>query len=69
MLQIFVMAMATHPHVQAKARAEIEQVAGVDCLPSFEHRDRLPYIEALVKECLRWGVVAPLGAYIFLEVF
>jgi hypothetical protein len=30
-------------------------------LPTVEDRERLPYINAVVKEALRWHVVAPLG--------
>ncbi|KAG1785476.1 cytochrome P450 [Suillus plorans] len=44
-----------------KAQAEIDAIVGTDRLPSFADRDSLPYIEALVKEILRWNVVAPTG--------
>lgn len=53
--------MVTHPRVQAKAHAQLHGLIGVDCLPTFEHRDQLPYIDAVIKECLRWGVLLPLG--------
>ncbi|KAG2141325.1 cytochrome P450 [Suillus clintonianus] len=53
------LAMTLFPHVQKKAQAEIDAVVGTDRLPSFADRDSLPYIEALVKEVLRWNVVGP----------
>ncbi|KAG1905769.1 cytochrome P450 [Suillus fuscotomentosus] len=55
------LAMTLFPDVQKKAQAEIDAVVGTDRLPSFADRDSLPYIEALVKESLRWNVVVPTG--------
>ncbi|KAG1880306.1 cytochrome P450 [Suillus tomentosus] len=55
------LAMTLFPDVQKKAQAEIDAVVGTDRLPSFADRNSLPYIEALVKESLRWNVVAPTG--------
>jgi len=36
-------------------------VIGKDRLPVFSDRDNLPYVEATVKEALRWHPVAPMG--------
>ncbi|KAG1889792.1 cytochrome P450 [Suillus fuscotomentosus] len=55
----FFLAMTLFPDVQKKAQAEIDAVVGPDRLPSFADRTSLPYIEALVKEVLRWNVVIP----------
>ncbi|KAG1753720.1 cytochrome P450 [Suillus paluster] len=55
------LAMTISPDVQKKAQVEIDAVVGPDRLPSFADRDSLPYIEALVKEVLRWNAVAPNG--------
>ncbi|KAG1747567.1 cytochrome P450 [Suillus lakei] len=57
----FFLAMTLFPDVQQKAQAEIDAVVGPDRLPSFADRESLPYIEALVKEVLRWSVVTPTG--------
>ncbi|KAF4981513.1 hypothetical protein FZEAL_2698 [Fusarium zealandicum] len=57
----FTLAMVLFPQVQRKAQQEIDRVVGTDRLPSFEDRDRLPYIDALVKEALRWWPIAPMG--------
>ncbi|CAG8120032.1 unnamed protein product [Penicillium salamii] len=60
-LKGFYLAMMLHPDVQRKAQAELDQVLGVNVFPSVADRDRLPYINAVVKEALRWHTVAPLG--------
>jgi cytochrome P450 len=53
--------MTLYPEVQRKAREEIDRVVGQDRLPNYKDRSSLPYIEAVLKEVLRWNPVAPLG--------
>ena len=53
--------MTLYPEVQTRAQAELGAVVGLDRLPSLADRPQLPYIEALVKEVLRYGLVAPKG--------
>ncbi len=60
-LSFFYLAMAAYPEVQVKAREELDRVIGPGRLPSFQDREKLPYIEAIVKETLRWQPLAPLG--------
>ncbi|KAJ7625700.1 cytochrome P450 [Roridomyces roridus] len=60
-LRTFLLAMLANPDAQAKAQAEIDSVVGSEALPSFEDRDLLPYVTALVKEVLRWKNVTPLA--------
>ncbi|KAF5250652.1 hypothetical protein FOXYS1_14866 [Fusarium oxysporum] len=55
----FVLAMIAFPEVQKKAQAEIDSVTGGERLPTFEDQDRMPYINALCKEALRWMPVVP----------
>ncbi|KAI0372695.1 cytochrome P450 [Pilatotrama ljubarskyi] len=57
----FVLAMAIYPEVQRKAQAELDGVIGPNRLPDFSDQTALPYVSALVKEVLRWHVVAPIG--------
>jgi cytochrome P450 len=54
------MAMCIYPDVQKKAQAELDTVLK-GRLPEFSDRPFLPYINALVKETLRWQPVTPLG--------
>ena len=53
--------MALYPEVQKKAQAEIDAVVGPDRFPEFYDRPSLPYINAVVKELMRWNLVTPLG--------
>lgn len=45
--------MVAYPDVQAKAHMELDRVIGRDRLPSFDDRESLPYIDALIKELSR----------------
>jgi cytochrome P450 len=54
------LALALLPHVQRRAQAELDVVVGRDRLPTFDDRPRLPYIEALCKELMRWNMVTPI---------
>lgn len=60
----FIYLMMTHPAVQRKAQAEIDEIIGTDRLPNVDDRDRLPYLQAIIKEVNRWGPVAPQGMYL-----
>ena len=53
--------MTLHPEAQQKAQAEIDRVIGNDRLPTLDDQSSLPYLDALMKEVLRWNPVAPLG--------
>ncbi|KAH8892516.1 cytochrome P450 [Thozetella sp. PMI_491] len=54
-------ALVLHPDIQRQAQEELDQVVGHDRLPRFSDFDSLPYIQALVREVLRWRPVVPLG--------
>ncbi|KAH9476208.1 Cytochrome P450 monooxygenase 98 [Psilocybe cubensis] len=60
-LATFVLAMLTHPEIQARAQKELDTVIGRDRLPEAIDRESLPFISAIVKEVFRWNPVAPLG--------
>ena len=53
--------MLLSPDIQKKAQDELDSVIGRDRLPSFEDRARLPYVDAVCKEVLRWHPVVPAG--------
>ena len=59
-MQALFLAMALYPEAQRKAQAEIDAVVGPHRLPDFDDRLSLPYINAIVKESMRWHLVAPL---------
>ncbi|KAJ7098285.1 cytochrome P450 [Mycena epipterygia] len=69
-LTSFILAMALNPEVQERAQSEIDalltpsdydQSSIPTRLPTFEDRDKLPYISAIVKEVWRWNPSVPLG--------
>lgn len=60
-LVVFILNMVLHPEIQAKARKQLDEVVGIDRLPGFEDRSRLPDIDHIVQETLRWGPVSPIG--------
>ncbi|KAI9467402.1 cytochrome P450 [Lactarius psammicola] len=60
-LQTFILAMTLYPEVQRRAQAEIDQVVGSSRLPDFSDQDALPYVQAVLKEVLRWHPVIPLS--------
>jgi len=56
----FYLLMLLWPDAQRKAQEEIDRVVGSDRLPDFSDRERLPYVEALLKECMRLHTAVPL---------
>lgn len=60
-LRAFFLAMSVSPDVQMRAQKEIDEVVGRSRLPRHEDRANLPYVNAVVKESLRWLPSVPLG--------
>ncbi|KAF8478443.1 cytochrome P450 [Russula ochroleuca] len=54
-------AMVAHPEIQKRAQDELDAVVGRSRTPTFADAPNLPYIQALVKESLRWRPALPLG--------
>lgn len=52
--------MLVSPEAQRKAQEEIDQLTGGLRLPVASDRSSLPFIDAMVKETLRWGPVGPM---------
>ena len=60
-LGTFFLALTLFPESQKRAQDEIDAVIGRQRLPDFEDREDLPYVEAYVRELMRWHPVVPLG--------
>ncbi|KAG2089464.1 cytochrome P450 [Suillus discolor] len=60
-LQTFLLAMMLYPEVQSHARAEIDQAVRHDNMPCLDDRASLPYLDAILREVLRWNPPGPLG--------
>jgi Cytochrome P450 len=56
--------MVLYPEAQHSAQAEIDGVLEGLRLPEFSDEADLPYVDAIVKEVLRWHPVGPLGTYL-----
>ncbi|KAJ6594884.1 cytochrome P450 [Mycena capillaripes] len=50
-----------YPQWIPRAQREIDAIVGEDRLPPFKDRLRLPYVEAIVRETLRWRPAARFG--------
>ena len=53
--------MMLNPSAQEMAQAEIDKVVGSQRLPTMDDRPNLPYVNALLKEVLRWNTIVPMG--------
>lgn len=62
-LTTLTLALLLFPEVQQKAHSEIDALIGASPtrLPTFSDRSKLPYINALIQETLRWWPIAPMG--------
>ncbi|KAG0706675.1 cytochrome P450 [Suillus ampliporus] len=60
-LLVFVQAMVLNPQVQKRAQAEIDRIVGSDRLPDFGDRPSMLYIEAVLRETLRFYPITPLA--------
>uniref|UniRef100_A0A8H8CHB6 O-methylsterigmatocystin oxidoreductase n=1 Tax=Psilocybe cubensis TaxID=181762 RepID=A0A8H8CHB6_PSICU len=60
-VQTLFLAMAMYPEALKKAHAELDAVVGPYRLPDYGDCDSLPYINAIVKESMRWNQVLPLA--------
>ncbi|KAI0774839.1 cytochrome P450 [Trametes elegans] len=59
-MHTFFLAMALYPAAQAKARQKLDDVLGPCRLPTFADASNLPYVDAIVKEVLRWHPIVSL---------
>ena len=57
----FVVAVLLRPEIQKMAKEELDTVTRRERLPTFEDRPKLPFVNAVCKEVMRWRPVAPLG--------
>lgn len=49
-----ILALAKYPHLQKRAQKEIDAVCGSDRAPLFSDFDKMPYVNCIVKEGMRW---------------
>ena len=59
--------MSRFPEVQRKVQAELDTVIGHGKLPTIADRARLPYLNAVLLEVVRWIPVAPMGTPLYIH--
>ncbi len=59
-IQITIGLLVNHQDIQDKAYREIKEVIGQKT-PTSEDRSKLPYVEALMLESLRYGTIGPVA--------
>ncbi|KAJ8514323.1 hypothetical protein ONZ45_g8132 [Pleurotus djamor] len=57
----FILAMALYPSVQVQAHKELDRITGRQRMPTLDDCNDLLYIQAIVKEVLRWRPATPMG--------
>ncbi|KAI0278758.1 cytochrome P450 [Russula aff. rugulosa BPL654] len=60
-VMVFIVAALLHPEIQKVAQEELDAVTMRERLPTFEDRPRLPFVDAICKEVIRWRPITPLG--------
>ncbi|ETS87853.1 hypothetical protein PFICI_01681 [Pestalotiopsis fici W106-1] len=60
-LMVFIFNMVMNPEIQEKARGLLDEVIGHERLPTFKDKSRVPYMDYIIQETLRWCPVSPLG--------
>ncbi|TFK45362.1 cytochrome P450 [Heliocybe sulcata] len=60
-IEVLFLAMTIHPDEQKKAQAELDAVVGSGQAPCLADRERLPYVQALYLETLRFYTFGPTG--------
>ncbi|KAF2654529.1 cytochrome P450 [Lophiostoma macrostomum CBS 122681] len=64
-MQTFCLAMCYYPQYLPMLQEELDRVCG-DRLPRAEDRPNLPFLRAVIRECLRWRPPVPTGIPHFL---
>ncbi|KAF2856684.1 cytochrome P450 2E1 [Plenodomus tracheiphilus IPT5] len=59
-MQTFCLAMAYYPQFLPMLHEELDRVCG-DRLPRSEDRPNLPFLRAIIRECIRWRPPVPTG--------
>ncbi|KAK6186055.1 hypothetical protein SNE40_008165 [Patella caerulea] len=56
-----ILLLVTHPEIQKKVQAELDEVLDAGQAPTLRDRERLPYTEAVLHESMRLYPVVPMG--------
>ena len=53
--------MSLHPDAQKRVQAELDKVVGNSRMPEFSDLESLVYVNAVIRETLRWHTIVPLS--------
>jgi len=53
--------LCNYPETQKKIHEELDRVVGPDRLPRYDEYEKLPYLNAVILELMRWKHFAPFG--------
>ena len=62
-MMTFTLAMVKNPQIWKRAQAEIDAAIGTSRLPEYEDRPLVPYVDAILRETLRWQPTAPIREF------
>lgn len=57
------LSLVRHPEMQRRVYKEVEATIGLDRLPTYEDRLKMPYTEAFMNEVFRFGSITPLAVH------
>lgn len=60
-MRTFVLAAVVQPDLQQKAHEELDRICGSERLPAVEDIDKLLYVQAIIKEAMRWRPITAGG--------
>ena len=60
-LEVFVLASVLHQDAVFVAQKELDRVVGSNRLPTFDDMAHLPYVDAFIREVMRWRPATPGG--------
>ncbi|KAF9038255.1 cytochrome P450 [Rhodocollybia butyracea] len=60
-ISTIVLGLVRNPDILKKGHAAVDAFVGSDRLPDFKDEGKIPYVEALIREGLRWRPVFPLA--------
>ncbi|THU90783.1 cytochrome P450 [Dendrothele bispora CBS 962.96] len=61
-IENFILAVVQNPEILKKGQKAVDDAIGTDRLPDFGDQKSIPYVDALMKEVLRWRPITPLAA-------
>lgn len=58
---VFLVAALLRPEIQTMAQEELDAVTRRERFPTFKDRPKLPFVNAICQEVVRWRPITPLG--------